>query len=882
MGRDRDLATLHELLQAVEHPHLVSIVGMPGVGKTELAIQYGRSHREDYPGGVAYFSAANFGEAVRDWMQAEFCPDRDLRHLTKLEQQVAQGWKEWQDVCGNRLALVIINDVPNDVTSYRQQIEPYLPQAVSDRFPFRFLLTSRSRLVSTVPIPALDLRELDPDAALTMLGRFAGAARIERDRPTAETLCRRLAYLPLAIALVGSWLSVDVDRTLSQLIESLERQGLDAPALERNPKTIQLTAESGLKAAFKVSWAELETLSPSAQQLARVLSLFAATDLPWDLVAGVVQTYAKSSFPGIASKEAPGRRQTAGWAARLQQAWEWLVAQVSRWLGRRSAARPVPTSRVPIADPLEARGTLLRMSLLSRVNQDATGDPATGDLVRGDLVRGDRPLLYHLHPLLREFFAEQWAGADRKGWELALAETIAARAEQVPANLSWEQAAAYHDLLPHLSTAQKILRSRAFNTADPATATRYRTQADAIGSASFRLSRSVLFEVTFDRASKAHNEARIAAAVGNTQLANQRFAEALEDYRQVIAKAREAFPGDNLQLAGYLHKIAELFYELGSYRDGIPPAEEAVRIATAKATPVKLAVYLNRLALLHEHQGNYSEAELLNLKALAIREQYLGKEHPEVALSLNNLAATYDSQGRYDESESLHLRALAIREERLGKNHLDVAFSLNNLATLYTALGHFSKAEPLHLRALAIREQHLGNNHPDVALSLMNLANIYRVQGRYSEAETLYFRSLAIREQRLGNNHPHVAFSLINLGNVYHAQGRYSEAEPLYMRSLAIREQRLGNNHPDVAFSLNNLANTYQAQGRYRESEPLYLRAIAIRCDRLGEAHPDTQSVRQNFANMVTKAVQAGRAGELSDHPTTQALIQQIQQGNEG
>jgi tetratricopeptide (TPR) repeat protein len=54
-----------------------------------------------------------------------------------------------------------------------------------------------------------------------------------------------------------------------------------------------------------------------------------------------------------------------------------------------------------------------------------------------------------------------------------------------------------------------------------------------------------------------------------------------------------------------------------------------------------------------------------------------------VAFSLDNLAGLYRAQGQYTKAESLHQRALAIFEKALGPEHPDVATSLNNLALLY-------------------------------------------------------------------------------------------------------------------------------------------------------------------------------------------------------
>jgi hypothetical protein len=89
----------------------------------------------------------------------------------------------------------------------------------------------------------------------------------------------------------------------------------------------------------------------------------------------------------------------------------------------------------------------------------------------------------------------------------------------------------------------------------------------------------------------------------------------------------------------------------------------------------------------------------------------------------------------------------------------------------------------------------------------------------------------------------------------------------------------LGADHPHVANSLNNLALLYQAQGRYSEAEPLYLRTLTILMNVVGENHPHTQTIGSNFWYLVQQAVEAGRVGELSDHPATQAILQQLREG---
>ena len=80
----------------------------------------------------------------------------------------------------------------------------------------------------------------------------------------------------------------------------------------------------------------------------------------------------------------------------------------------------------------------------------------------------------------------------------------------------------------------------------------------------------------------------------------------------------------------------------------------------------------------------------------------------------NNLANVLCNQG-VKQAKEHHERALAIRQQTLGPQHPDVASSYNNLATVLYKQGDLKQAKEYHERALAIRQQTLGPQHPDVA-----------------------------------------------------------------------------------------------------------------------------------------------------------------------
>jgi tetratricopeptide (TPR) repeat protein len=256
----------------------------------------------------------------------------------------------------------------------------------------------------------------------------------------------------------------------------------------------------------------------------------------------------------------------------------------------------------------------------------------------------------------------------------------------------------------------------------------------------------------------------------------KKYAEAETLYQRSLAIWEKQLGKDHPDVAQSLNNLAGLYNSQGKYAEAEPLFLHSLGITEkqlGKKHP-SVATSLNNLANLYRAQGKYAEAEPLYLQALAILEKQLGAEHLDVAQSLNNLAGLYNSQGKYAEAETLYtnlaniyraqgkyakavplyLRALAITEKQLGKEHLDVGQSLNNLAKLYYAQGKYTKAEPLYLRALAIIEKQLGAEHPDIATSLNNLAKLYGTQGKYAEAEPLYQKAIAILIATLGENHP--------------------------------------------------------------------------------------------------------------------------------
>ncbi len=185
-----------------------------------------------------------------------------------------------------------------------------------------------------------------------------------------------------------------------------------------------------------------------------------------------------------------------------------------------------------------------------------------------------------------------------------------------------------------------------------------------------------------------------------------------------------------------------------------------VRLSGQEATR-QAALVARLVTVLTEHfpevdHPNWEACERLvpHIQACAAHLEQQSTAQVEAAALFGQAGRYLRDRARYEQAALLYQRALAIREQQLGPDHPDTATSLNNLAELYKSQGKYIEAEPLYQRAIAIDEKALGPEHPGLATDLNNLAGLYWAQGKYAEAVPLYQRALAICEHELGASHP--------------------------------------------------------------------------------------------------------------------------------
>ncbi|PMB63415.1 Kinesin light chain [Beauveria bassiana] len=207
------------------------------------------------------------------------------------------------------------------------------------------------------------------------------------------------------------------------------------------------------------------------------------------------------------------------------------------------------------------------------------------------------------------------------------------------------------------------------------------------------------------------------------------------------------------------------------------------------------------LASTYRKQGRWEEAERLEVQVMETSKTKLGANHPDTLTSTANLASTYRNQCRWEEAERLFVQVMETSKTKLGANHPDTLTSMANLASTYRNQGRWGEAERLEVQVMETRKTKFGADHPDTLTSMANLASTYRNQGRWGEAERLDVQVMETRKTKFGADHPDTLTSMHNLAYSFKSLGRLNEALDLMDQCSSRRQRILGLQHPHTKSS---------------------------------------------------------------------------------
>jgi len=253
VGRDTELAALHKMLKQGKSPVGIRptvLVGLGGIGKTQLAVEYAHAHRADYSGGIFWLNAVN--PLLLEF--ADLAEKLELADRETPRDKAAR--KSWEYLDTRPKALVIFDNVlePAELNV------PFSPDLVPANLRCRTLFTTRQRDLPRTFQP-FEVRVLPEMAAMRLLLRARPEVLEEHHAEWgwARIVCASLGWLPLALELVAAYLGTYPEVMLEGYLERLRAEGTleTVDDTELRPEDLPTRHDIAVRATLQTQWARL-------------------------------------------------------------------------------------------------------------------------------------------------------------------------------------------------------------------------------------------------------------------------------------------------------------------------------------------------------------------------------------------------------------------------------------------------------------------------------------------------------------------------------------------------------------------------------------------------------------------------------------------------
>ena len=258
---------------------------------------------------------------------------------------------------------------------------------------------------------------------------------------------------------------------------------------------------------------------------------------------------------------------------------------------------------------------------------------------------------------------------------------------------------------------------------------------------------------------------------------------------------------------------------------------EAERTFGAESLPAAEAIDALQFVQWHSRKEGWNGDEAMRRveRAVRIKERILGPRHLDVAFSLSVLLEILLRREEWSEAEVVALRVVNIRESLLGQDSVLLARAVSRLALTEWFRGDFATARRDYDRAMTIFQNGGGPSRLDQGILTINMSSLFQDMGDYEAARILLENHIALAESENKPVNKKSGTMYHNLCHILRLMGDYSAARPMCERCLEIWEVHAGPQSGEVAGGLQGLAELLTATGNVAAARPLMERALAIR-----------------------------------------------------
>ncbi|MFF3287357.1 dsDNA nuclease domain-containing protein [Streptomyces sp. NPDC003023] len=268
---------------------------------------------------------------------------------------------------------------------------------------------------------------------------------------------------------------------------------------------------------------------------------------------------------------------------------------------------------------------------------------------------------------------------------------------------------------------------------------------------------------------------------------------AAADYEAMIAD----YPSDGTKngLATLYSNLCLAYLDATDYTRALTAAQEALEIDFADSDGIHLdaARDWNNAGLALLELQNTGEAKKAFMASLEVHERLGGERTTLYLIALMNLGRAQLAEGDAEASRKTLEKTLRIQEEIIGADHREVAATLANLAVAYTVLGLFGNASKAAFRALRIDVGVYGEGHPELLADYNNLAGALMLAGNPKAALKWLNKALEIAKETFGAESFRVAQCLEKVAVCTYQIGERKAAISLMSETIRIYTATAGH-----------------------------------------------------------------------------------------
>ncbi|MET8510881.1 FxSxx-COOH system tetratricopeptide repeat protein [Streptomyces sp. NPDC005077] len=804
-GREELLSRAYRALQdAGSGAGVVTLHGMSGVGKTQLAAEYVYRFGSEYD--VVWWVPADRRALYRQKL-AELAPELGLstgaeygERLRAVRDSLRRG-----DPHSHWLLVLDGADEP-------EQIWDLVPTG-----PGHVLITSRNPEWSEHNSNLVEVPVYSRDESVAFIRRRA--PRLAQTE--ADLLADALEDLPLLLDQTAGWLN-DSDMSVDEYIELLEG-GIDQDV-------VKISADFPL--AFQTAWSillnKLKDTVPESVDLLRLCTFFAPGSIPVRLLKEMPAGELPEQLSGLMNDPL---------------LWNKAIGQLRQY----SVVRLESHDSI-IDEPFSGESLYLHRMVHQIVSKDMPDRDRQEfiDVVRRALAAADpgRPSDTRLWPAYAEITPHlKWAdvllstdpavhtlvlnclrymylsGEYRAGIKLG-ARAMKAWRELLGENHPrvWDLSYNYANLL--------------------------RAVGDYAGTEA--IERAAVNHLRAERGERDLEHLRAAGGLAADLRGLGRYDEALEISDWILASYRELLGEQDSRTLDAQNNLGISLRLLGRYEESLELNRRTLEARRQLLRPrhswtlYSEINYATDLRLL----GRYAEAESLQAQSTRVHRIVLGADNPQTLRAEHNLALCHYRSGDRSEARELFTRVLERCERVLGEGDpLTMMFAASQ-SCFAREHADIDQARDISEKVMSGYTDMLGEAHPYVAGTRANHALILRNVGEREHALVLIEGALADMTQAVGENHPWTLGCAINASALRNLIGDPESAASLMEATITRATEVLGRTHPlTLSARIAHAADLRGVRDR-RRAEKVEAEALGDLATTLGAQHVHTVSAR--------------------------------------